>query len=160
MRRFVIAALAAAVVMPALRADETSPRFDDERLFTTAEQREYLDALRAGSPAPTRPDDGRQEPVVPTEAEQKKAEQEKAEKKPPSISMQGFVRRSDGRSAVWANDQNTLDEQRLADDVRIDSGRIEGTTVVVILPDGRKVRIEPGQVWDSESGEVAESYRR
>lgn len=156
MRGFATLALAAFVVgMPTVHSAETSGRFDDERLFTTAEQREYLDALRAGSPAPERPDDGRQEPVVPP-----KAEQEKAEKKLPSVSLQGFIRRSDGRSAVWANGQNTLNDDRLADDVRIDSGRIEGTTVVVTLPDGRKVRLEPGQAWDSDSGRVVDQYRR
>lgn len=153
MRCFAIFALAALVGMPMVNAAETPRRFDDERLFTTAEQREYLDALRAGSPAPARPDNGRQEPVVPPKAEQKKAE-----KKLPSVSLQGFMRRSDGPSAVWANDQNTLSDERLAEDIRIDSGRIEGTSVVVTLPDGRKVRLEPGQVWDADRDRVVDVY--
>lgn len=153
MRGFAMFALAALVGMPMVHAAETSRRFDDERLFTTAEQREYLNALRAGSPAPARPDDRRQEPVIPPTAEPK------AEKKLPSVSLQGFVRRSDGRSAVWANDQNTLSDERLAEDIRIDSGRIDGTTVVVTLPDGRKVRLEPGQSWDADRGRVVDVYR-
>lgn len=153
MRGFAIIALAAFLVgMPTVHSAETSGRFDDERLFTTAEQREYLNALRAGSPAPTRPDDGRQEPVVPPKAEQE------AEKKLPSVTLQGFIRRSDGRSAVWANNQNTLKDERLAEDIRIDSGRIVGTTVVVTLPDGRKVRLEPGQVWDPDRDRVVDVY--
>lgn len=152
MRGFAIVALAALVGMPVVQAAETPGRFDDERLFTTAEQRDYLDALRAGSEAPARPDAGRHEPVVPPKVEQK------AEKKLPSVSLQGFIRRSDGRSAVWANNQNTLNDERLAEDIRIDSGRIEGTTVLVTLPDGRKVRLEPGQVWDADRGRVVDVY--
>lgn len=152
MRGFAIAALAALVGMSVAHAAETPGRFGDGRLFTTAEQREYLDALRAGSEAPARPDDGRQEPVVPPKAEQK------VEKKPPSVSLQGFMRRSDGRSAVWANNQNTLKDERLTEDIRIDSGRIEGTTVLVTLPDGRQVRLEPGQVWDADRGLVVDVY--
>jgi hypothetical protein len=152
MRGFAIAALVALVGTPTVQSAETPGRFDDERLFTTAEQREYLNALRAGSPAPERPQDDRRQEVIPPEVEKK------ARKKQPSVTLHGFVRRSDGRSAVWANHQSTLKDERLAEDIRIDSGRIEGTAVLVTLPDGRKIRLEPGQVWDADRNRVVDVY--
>jgi hypothetical protein len=110
--------------------------------------------LRAGSPAPERPQDDRRQAVIPPEVEKK------ARKKQPSVTLHGFVRRSDGRSAVWANGRNTLGDGHLSDDLRINNGQIEGSTVVITLSDGREVRIKPGQVWDPDSGQVVDRYRR
>ncbi|MEX2576276.1 MAG: hypothetical protein WD382_06450 [Halofilum sp. (in: g-proteobacteria)] len=129
--------------------DGAEPPFDAQRLFTTAPQREHLDALREGASPPARQIDDRREEVVPPQ------EQPQA-KKPPRVALQGFIRRNDGRSAVWANGGNTLNGEAIRGDIRIDSGRLDGATVVIRLPDGRKLRLQPGQVWDPESGRVHE----
>lgn len=143
----VLALVLAAAPSPAPAA---SPQFDRERLFTTAEQRTYLDDLRDGTSVRRPPDERPRQAAVP----------ERDPEPPPSVRLQGFVRRSGGPPAVWVNDRSTLTGDRIEGDLRVRSGRIEGSTVVVELPDGRTVRLKPGQTWDPESGRVIESYRR
>lgn len=144
-------ALAALVSAPALAAP---PEFDDERLFTTAEQRAYLDELRAGTSVGERGGERRSQPDVP------ELEPEREPEPPPSVRLQGYVRRSGGPPAVWLNDDSTLAGDGVGGELRVHSGRIEGGRVIVDLPDGRSVRLRPGQTWDPESGRVVDSYRR
>lgn len=153
MRDSVKIALAMLLSVPTALAADAAPRFDGQRLFTTAAQREQLDALRDGKPLPERPPESRRQTLV------LPPEKKTAEKKPPAVTLQGFVRRSGGRSAVWANGQSTLRDRRIDGDVRI-SGRIEGTAVLVTLPDGRTVRLQPGEVWDPKGERVIDQYRR
>jgi len=120
-------------------ADEP-PTFSDQRLFTTADQRARLDDLRAGRHVERAGGDGARAPVH--------------ARTPPSVRLEGFVQRSDGPPAVWVNDRNTLSGDRIDDDIRVRSGRIEGDTVVIELPGGRTIRLKPGQTWDPKTGHV------
>ena len=129
--------------------------FDDQRLFTTAAERARLDELRtARSEQPERKAETA-EPARGTSA----ARSEPAPKPPPApeVTLRGFVRRTDGPDAVWVNEGSTLGG--LAGGIRVDSGRLDGDTVVIRLPDGRTVRLRPGQTWDPASGRVVDSYR-
>ncbi len=141
---------------PAASAQDPSggERFDDKRLFTTAPQREHLDALREGTPPPERSAESRRQTAVPVPEETDEA------KKPPSVELQGFVRSDEGRSAVWANGENTLNGDTIGGELRVDSGRIDGRTVMITLPNGRTARLRPGQVWDPETGRVRDEYLR
>lgn len=154
MRLVRVLALVTAAVAPGAPAEDGNARFADQRLFTTAAQREHLDALRAGTEPPRRAAESRHPTVAPP------PEKKVPKKQPPSVALQGFIRRSDGSAAVWANGENTLTDEQLARDVRVDSGQIDGRSVTVTLPDGRTVHLEPGQIWDSDRGRVVESYRR
>ncbi len=123
------------------------------RLFTTPAERDRLDQLRA---AATAEDLARQR-----EQEQRRQEPARAAAAPapeppkrPRVHVRGFVRRSDGPSAVWVNDASTLGGERVGDGVA--AGRIEGSSVVVTLPDGRRVRLRPGQTWDPERERVVD----
>lgn len=113
------------------------------RLFTTPEQRERLDRIRAEATAEelAREPEPEPEPAATT-----------APKPPPRVHLRGFVRRSNGPSAVWVNSGNTL--QGTAVGEGLTAGRVEGATVVVTLPGGKQVRLKPGQTWDPESGTV------
>lgn len=150
MMRVLPPALALALAAASIAAPAAAPEFDRERLFTTAEQRAYLDELRNGTAVNRPPDQRPRQPAVP----------EREPEPPPSVRLQGFVRRSGGPPAVWLNDRSTLAGDEVEGDLHVHSGRIEGSTVVVVLPDGRSVRLKPGQTWDPESGRVIDSYRR
>jgi hypothetical protein len=132
---------------------ETVPRdFGDQRLFTTPSERERLDTLRAQRSA-----DAETEP----EQERNPASQESQTAKPADpIELRGYIQRSDGPAAYWLNDSSSIDRSGLPDGVAIESGRLDGGSVIVTLPDGRKVRLEPGETWDPESGGVVESHKR
>lgn len=131
---------------PAMALGDTNARFEDQRLFTTAAQRERLDAIRAGT-SPPEPEAGRTRaaPVPPPP-------------KPPPVSLDGFVSRGDGRSAVWANGTSTLRGSPGAD-LRVHGDRIQGSAVVITLPDGRTIRLKPGQRWDPDSERVIDPYK-
>lgn len=145
MRRLAVLVLAAVLPLGA-GAGEV---FDDERLFTTPKQRERLDRARAGVRVET-PESGRPPALADPEPPEP----------PPEVRLRGFVRRSGGRSAVWVNDRSTLGRHGLGDDLEVQRGRVEGSTVVIRLPDGRTVRLKPGQRWDPESGRVVDDYGR
>jgi len=96
------------------------------RLFFTPEQRDALDARRRArvpdKPAPT--------PIVAS----------------PVTRLDGYVRRSDGRSTVWVNG-DTLDDSRAQADGRVSVPVGEG---------GARVRLKPGEMLDRGSGEVTD----
>ena len=119
MRR-VIALVLCAAFSQALCAQEFG------RLFFTPEQRDALDARRRArvpdKPAPV--------PLVVS----------------PTTRLDGYVRRSDGKSTVWVNG-DTADNSRLLGDGR----------VAVSAGDGDpRVPLKPGEVLDRDSGEVTD----
>lgn len=96
------------------------------RLFYTPEQRDALDARRRARV----PDKPAAAPIVVS----------------PTTRLDGFVRRSDGRSTVWVNGDT-------ADDTR---PQADGSVSVVVGESGARVRLKPGQVVDRSSGEVTD----
>lgn len=149
MRPLSLPALALALTAASVPAPAATPEFDDQRLFTTPAQRAHLDDLRDGTSVRRAGDRRSGQALVP-----------EARREPPSVRMRGFVRRSGGPPAVWLNDDSTLAGDDVGGDLRVHSGRIEGNSVIVDLPDGRHVHIKPGQTWDPESGRVVDDYRR
>lgn len=96
------------------------------RLFFTPEQRDALDARRRArvpdKPAPA--------PIFVS----------------PTTRLDGFVRRSDGRSTVWVNGDT-------ADDAR---PRADGRVPVTAGDSRARVPLKPGEVLDRSSGEVTD----
>lgn len=96
------------------------------RLFFTPQQREALDARRKArvpdKPAPT--------PLVAS----------------PTTRLDGFVRRSDGRSTVWVNGDTVDDPRPLPD----------GRVAVTVGEGGGRVPLKPGEVLDRGTGEVSD----
>jgi hypothetical protein len=96
------------------------------RLFFTPEQRAALDARRKARV----PDKPAAVPLVIS----------------PTTRLDGYVRRSDGRSTVWVNGASADDTAPQAD------GRVS-----VGVGDSRaRVRLKPGEVLDRSSGEVTD----
>lgn len=112
-------------------------------LFTTPEQRERLDRIRAEVTAEELAREPQPEP---------EAQPATAAKPPPRVHLRGFVRRSKGPSAVWVNSGSTLQGAAVGEGLA--AGRVEGATVVITLPDGKRIRLKPGQTWDPDSGTV------
>lgn len=98
------------------------------RLFFTPEERHQLDVARGLIPAPP-------PPPAPVEAAAPPPP-------PPPVTLNGFVRRSNGPSTVWL-DRN--DAQ---------AGSVNGPHVTVTLPSGEQVRIKPGQTVDMGTGAI------
>ena len=114
-------------------------------LFTTPEQREQLDRIRAEATAEELAREPEPEP---------EPQAAPAPKPPPRVHLRGFVRRSNGPEAVWVNSGNTFQGSAVGDD--LNAGRINGGTVVVTLPGGKQVLLKTGQTWDPESGTVVD----
>ncbi|OGA70657.1 MAG: hypothetical protein A3G81_17810 [Betaproteobacteria bacterium RIFCSPLOWO2_12_FULL_65_14] len=96
------------------------------RLFFSPEQRAALDARRKARV----PDKPAAAPIVAS----------------PTTRLDGYVRRSDGRSTVWVNG------------VEVDqaSPRADGSVAVVVGDSEARVQLKPGEVLDRGSGEVSD----
>lgn len=96
------------------------------RLFFSPEQRAALDARRKARV----PDKPAAAPIVAS----------------PTTRLDGYVRRSDGRSTVWVNGD------------RIDDAapRPDGRVSVVVGESEARVRLKPGESLDRGSGEVSD----
>ena len=65
---------------------------------------------------------------------------------PEPLTVNGFVRRSGGKSTVWLNQQAQEGKR-----VTTKNG------VVITLPSGRKVTVKPGQSIDMNDGRIIEA---
>jgi hypothetical protein len=103
------------------------------RLFFTPEQRAALDGRRRARV----PDKPAAAPVLAS----------------PTTRLDGFVRRSGGRSTVWVNGESLPEIG--PDAPRIEPGRSSDARVSVPIGDsGARAALKPGEVLDRSSGEV------
>lgn len=100
------------------------------RLFTTPAERQQLDIAR-GLVAPP--------PAAPVL---------QAPPAPQPMTVNGFVRRSSGKSTIWV-DGEAQDGTRN----RL-SGPAQAPRVILTLPSGRKLVVKPGQSVDANAGTV------
>ena len=117
------------------------------RLFTTPAERATLDHLRE-----TRK-------IEPVNIEQPEAAViEQAPVTPPEISVQGYVKRSDGqKGTVWIN-KKPVQENSSSGDMQIGKLPKEGNQVQIKVPSlGKNLKLKAGQVYDPETGTVSES---
>jgi hypothetical protein len=111
---------------------ETPQAQDLGRLFFTPEQRAALDARRRAR-VPDRP----AQPLVAS----------------PTTRLDGYVKRSGGRSTVWVNGESL--HEASPERPRIEPGRSsDGGVAVTVGEGGARARLKPGQVLDRSSGEV------
>lgn len=136
-----------AIVLVLAIAPVHAAEFSDQRVFTRQVEREKLDAIRAAMDREKKP-----------EPETAATSALPVEKPPevPEVRLQGFILRSDGPPAVWVNERNTLGGDRIDGNLQVESGRIQGQTVLIRLPDGRTVRLKPGQRFQPDSGRVTD----
>ncbi len=101
------------------------------KLFTDKQQREKIDALRSGKTIG------------------------KEVKKSETVSVSGYVTRSDGKSVVWVNNKNTINGSRV-DDVTVYRSTIGKDKKVRIGLDGKSASLKPGQTWYKDTGKIVD----
>ena len=113
------------------------------RLFMTPAERANLDLVRQNS----NPVNLKQEESIP----------ETVIKEPDSISIQGYVKRSDGKkSTVWINN-TPMQEDQGNTDVQVGKLGKSANQVQITLPaSGRSMNLKPGQTYDSATDSVRE----
>lgn len=133
-------ALAAAAVSAPASAQEQLGR-----LFFTPAQRASLDVARSQ----------RARAAVATE----KSEQE-ATPVPQTITYSGHLRRSDGKTTVWINNQPVHDRESAGAAAIVGRVRPDGSVTLQVPQSGRSVNLKPGQSVELLSGAVEEAYSR
>jgi hypothetical protein len=104
------------------------------RLFNTPEERHQLDLRRdtAAMPAARAP--------------------AQAALLPEPVTVNGFVKRSGGKSTVWIDDVPRVQERFGGTDLR--------PTVTLRLPDGRNIQVKAGQTVDLATGSIVNASAR
>jgi hypothetical protein len=115
------------------------------RLFFTPAQRASLDVARTQRARAT--------------LSNEKTEQEAAPV-PQTITYGGVVRRSDGKSTAWFNNQPVNDREPLGGAAIVGRVRPDGSVTLQVLQSGRSVSLRPGQSVELLSGAVEEGYSR
>ena len=118
------------------------------RLFTTPAERASLDYLR-------------QTKKVEVLETDKPAEMEAAPTVPSSISVQGYVKRSDGKKGtVWVN-QIPMQESSGTDEVQVGKLRPDSNQVQLKLPaNGKSLNLKAGQMYVPETDSISEINAR
>ncbi|MGZ8270750.1 MAG: hypothetical protein ACXW1T_06055 [Methylophilus sp.] len=124
--------------------------FADEslgRLFSTPNERAALDQVRKVK-----------REIVPQVVETSDSDAEQAPYVAPnSVAVQGYVKRSDGKSStVWVND-HALQEDSANEDVAV--GRLSNQNnhvTIKLKANGKYLSLKPGQVYDPETNRVRE----
>lgn len=126
---------------------------DFGRLFSRPSERKNLDYLRQNQKLKiiTPQDNAQTEPTEATPVEL-----------PAPVTLQGYVKRSDGASTLWIN-HKTVQENSAVDDVQIGKLHTQaGTTQaneglnVKIPANGKQVRLKAGQMYVPETNQIRE----
>jgi len=136
----VCCALAAAAISVPAPAQERLGR-----LFFTPAQRASLDVARSQ----------RARTALATE----KTEQE-ATPVPQTITYSGVLRRSDGKTTVWINNQPVHERESAGAATIVGRVRPDGSVTLQVPQSGRSVSLKPGQSVELLSGAVEEGYSR
>ena len=123
------------------------------RLFTTPAERKNLDYLRQTSTPPEKVLTGQDGEAVTDVAEALPSAP------PVPVSVQGFVKRTDGKGTVWVNHQPIL-EKTGKGDLEVGKLNTKNNRVTVRLPSsGQAVELKAGQTYDPVSGKIVEHAR-
>lgn len=115
------------------------------RLFFTPAQRASLDVARSQ----------RARTALSTEKTD-----EEAAPVPQTITYGGVLRRSDGKTTVWINNQPVHDRESAGAATIIGRVRPDGSITLQVPQSGRSVILKPGQSVELLSGAVEEGYSR
>ena len=126
------------------------------RLFTKPSERTNLNVLRQSQQLKVVTPQDKPDPEDGAEAESAAL--------PNPVTLQGYVKRSDGASTLWINKQ-AVQEDSSVDDVKI--GRLnqqglskKGTSVegvdVKIPANGKKIHLKAGQMYEPETNQIIE----
>ena len=153
MRLSLLAGLLMSILTLQVQA-ETTGQFG--RLFTKPSERTNLNVLRQSQQLKVVTPQDKPDPEDGAEAESAAL--------PNPVTLQGYVKRSDGASTLWINKQ-AVQEDSSVDDVKI--GRLnqqgfskKGTSVegvdVKIPANGKKIHLKAGQMYEPETNQIIE----
>ena len=103
------------------------------KLFTDKQQREKIDSLRSGKTIG------------------------KEVKKSETVSVNGYVTRSGGKSVVWVNNKSTINGSKI-DDVTVYRSTVGKDKKVRIGLDGKSASLKPGETWNRDTGKIVDSH--
>lgn len=119
------------------------------RLFSTPEQRNYLDALRESK---------KNQPVEVETVVKANVIERKPMTLPDAINVQGYVKRNDGKKGtVWVNGK-ALQERSGNKEVQVGKLPVNSNRVPIRIPaNGRRLTLKAGQVYEPQRNRVRES---
>jgi len=127
---------------------------DFGRLFSYPSERKTLDVLRQNQKLKV---------ITPQDLQQEASETSEPVELPDPVTMQGYVKRSDGATTLWINNK-AVQENSTVDDVRV--GRLHkqaGTAQtgtdnlnVQIPANGKNIHLKAGQVYVPETDQIKE----
>lgn len=117
------------------------------RMFFTPAQRASLDVARS-------------QRARTTLATEKTEEVATAAPVPQTITFDGMVRRSDGKSTVWINNRPINENEQAGAAVIVGRVRADGGILLQMPQSGRSVELKVGQSIELLSGAIEESYAR
>lgn len=135
---------------------QAAPDGNFGRLFSKPNERNSLNVLRQNQKLKT---------IIAQETEQPEQVAEPAKiELPAPVTMQGYVKRSDGTSTLWINNQ-AMQENSTVDNVKIgqlnqrgyskNGANTEGIDIK-IPANGKRVRLKAGQMYEPENNKVYE----
>ena len=80
-----------------------------------------------------------------------RASDNQAQVGPSSVQLNGIVKRSNGKSVVWINGQNTMDSTNV-EGYKVYSNAINASNKTPVVVDGKKIYLKPGETWSEGAG--------
>lgn len=149
------------ILLPVIALAENLPF---SKLFTTPQEREYLNKIRTGEQSTT------EKIIVNTNDEKKDKvldksprlpvgstieEAQKTAQKNKAISLSGYILRADGGQQIWINGQKIKPNQSINAVVNASS-----KTDVIIKTGDKKIPLNVGQRWQQENNTVIDVYKK
>lgn len=134
--KLVLGSLACCMVLPlVLSASEKYGADNIDRLFTSPQERQKLDAMR------TAPSNNIEDRPAVTDVE-----------------LNGVMIREDGNNVIWVNDKSSLKSNKV-DGVRVNPKEVNKESYKVpVKTDEHQIMMQPGQSWSETTGTVKDNY--
>lgn len=98
-------------------------------LFTTPQERQAIDSDRRNN----------------------RVSGNQAQGRPSSVQLNGIVKRSNGKSVVWINGQNTMGSTNV-EGYKVYSSAINADNKTPVMVDGKTIYLKPGETWSEGAG--------
>lgn len=152
-KKIVIFLLGSATVSLLLNAPSANANDDYGRLFSRPSERKNLDYLRQNQKLKV---------ISPQDKVQAEPTAVNPVELPAPVTLQGYVKRSDGASTLWVNNK-VVQENSAVDDVQIGKLNTQtGTTQardglnLKIPANGKQIRLKAGQMYVPETDQIRE----
>ena len=77
----------------------------------------------------------------------------------PAITINGYVRRGNGRTTIWINEENSYDGNLSASHIESESAHMHGKRVhVTPVGDDTRIRLKAGQSYDPNVARITDAY--